>query len=196
MPGRKWYAIALVVFIAGAAAAGVIVYTRLNGLARELVQVIVPGEADVTFRQPGTYTIYFEHESVVNGQVYRTAGDIAGLVVRLSSSNGDPINLVPPSFSSNYSIAGRSGEAVLTGTIDEPGQYHLSAAYDDARNQPRAVLAIGLGVPTKIITAILIALGIGFCAFLAAVLIAVVTFVKRRRAIRRASAPQPSAVPS
>jgi hypothetical protein len=196
MPGRIWYVIALVVFVAGVAAAGVFVYLRLNNLAKELVQVIVPGEADLTFSQPGTYTIYFEPESVVNGQVYRTAGDIAGLVVRLTSSDGDPISLTAPSFSSNYSIAGRSGEAVLTGTIEEPGQYHLTAAYADARNEPQAVLAIGLGVPTKLITAIFITLGIGICSFLVAVLVAIVTFVKRRRAIRRASAAQPSSVPS
>jgi hypothetical protein len=58
MPGRKWYAIALVVLVAGAAAAGVIVYTRLSDLARELVQVIVPGEADVTFSQPGAWHLH------------------------------------------------------------------------------------------------------------------------------------------
>jgi hypothetical protein len=196
MPGRVWYVIALLVLIAGAIAAGVFVYIRLDGVAHELVQVIVPGEADVTFHEPGTYTLYFEPESIVNGQIFRTTGDIAGLVVKLSSASGDPINLVPPSISSNYSIGGRYGEAVLTGTIEDPGQYRLSAAYVDARNQSQAVLAIGLGVPTKIITAILAALGIAICSFLLAVLIAVMTFVKRRRAIRRASAPHPTPVPS
>jgi hypothetical protein len=196
MPGRKWYAIALVVLVAGAAAAGVIVYTRLSDLARELVQVIVPGEADVTFSQPGTYTIYFEPESVVNGRYYRTAGDIAGLLVGVRSTNGVEIDLASPSFSSNYSIAGRSGEAVLTGTIVEPGPYHLTASYNDGRTAPQAVLAIGLGVPAKIITAILIALGIGICSSMLAVVIAAVTFVKRRRAIHRRTAPQPSTVPS
>jgi hypothetical protein len=196
MPGRIWYAFALLVLIAGSIAAGVYVYTRLNDVARQLVQVIVPGEADLTFSEPGTYTIYFEPESVVNGKVYRTSGDIAGLVVRLHSSDGEPVNLVAPTLSSNYSIAGRQGEAVLTGTIDEPGDYHLTAAYVDARNEPEAVLAIGLGVPTKIITAILMTLGIAICSLLFAVVVVIVTFVKRRRAMRRATVSQPSTVPS
>lgn len=196
MPGRIWYAIALLILVAGSIAAGVFVYMRLDGLTRELVQVIVPGEADVTFNQPGTYTIYFEQESVVNGLIYRSEGDIAGLVVRLRSASEAPITLVAPSFSSNYSIGGRVGEAVLVGTITEPGPYHLSASYADGRTGPEAVLAIGTGVPTKIITAILVALGIAFCSVLMAVVIAVVTFVKRRRAVRRATAPQPSTVPS
>jgi hypothetical protein len=184
------------VLIAGSIAAGVYVYTRLNDVARQLAQVIVPGEADLTFSEPGTYTIYFEPESVVNGKVYRTSGDIAGLVVRLYSADGEPINLVAPTLSSNYSIAGRQGEAVLTGTIDEPGDYHLTAAYVDARDAPEAVLAIGLGVPTKIITAILMTLGIAICSLLFAVVIVIVTFVKRRRAMRRATVSQPSTVPS
>jgi hypothetical protein len=196
MPGRIWYAFALLVLIAGSIAAGVYVYTGLNDVARQLAQVIVPGEADLTFSEPGTYTIYFEPESVVNGKVYRTSGDIAGLVVRLYSSEGEPINLVAPTLSSNYSIAGRQGEAVLTGTIDEPGDYHLTAAYVDARDEPEAVLAIGLGVPTKIITAILMTLGIAICSLLFAVVIVIVTFVKRRRAMRRAIVSQPSTVPS
>jgi hypothetical protein len=196
MPGRIWYAFALLVLIAGSIAAGVYVYTRLNDVARQLAQVIVPGEADLTFSEPGTYTIYFEPESVVNGKVYRTSGDIAGLVVRLHSADGEPINLVAPTLSSNYSIAGRQGEAVLTGTIDEPGDYHLTAAYVDARDAPEAVLAIGLGVPTKIITAILMTLGIAICSLLFAVVIVIVTFVKRRRAMRRATVSQPSTVPS
>ena len=196
MPGRIWYAIAVLVLIAGSIVAGVYVYMRLSGVARELAQVIVPGEADLTFSQAGTYTIYFEPQSVVDGKVYRTEGDIAGLVVRLSSADGEPINLVAPSLHSNYSIAGREGEAVLTGTIDEPGPYHLTAAYADARNQPQAVLAIGLAVPTKIITAIFVALGIAICSVFLAVFMIVVTFVRRRRAIRRATVSQPSTVPS
>jgi hypothetical protein len=196
MPGRKWYAIALVVLVAGAAAAGVMVYTRLSDLSRELVQVIVPGEADVTFSQPGTYTIYFEAESVVNGRYYRTAGDIAGLLVRVRSTNGVEVDLASPSFSSNYSIAGRSGEAVLTGTIVEPGRYHLAAGYTDGRTEPQAVLAIGLGVPGKILSTILTALAIGACSFLAAVATVAVTFLKRRKAIRLATAPQPGIAPS
>jgi ABC-type arginine transport system permease subunit len=51
-------------------------------------------------------------------------------------------------------------------------------------------------VPTKIITAILMTLGIAICSLLFAVVIVIVTFVKRRRAMRRAIVSQPSTVPS
>jgi hypothetical protein len=122
--------------------------------------------------------------------------ELIGLDVSGRSSNGVEIDLASPSFSSNYSIAGRSGEAVLTGTIVEPGRYHLAAGYTDGRTEPQAVLAIGLAVPFKMLSTILTALAIGACSFLAAVAIEAVTFLKRRKAIHLTTAPQPGIAPS
>jgi len=196
MPGRKWYAIALLVVVAGTALAGVVAYTRLNGLAGELAQVVVPGETNLTLSQAGTYTVYLERESVVDGVVYTTSGDVQGLRVRVSSSSGTPIEIGNPSMTSNYSIAGRAGSAVLSFTVSEPGQYHFAARYSDGRTEPQAVLAVGLGVAEKILTTILQAMGIGFLGFVTGVIVAVITFMKRRKASRGAVAVPSGAVAS
>jgi hypothetical protein len=193
MPGRIWYGIALALLVAAGVAATVLAFSRLNGLAKELPQVIVPGEADLTFHRPGTYTVFLERESVVNGQLFSTSDDIAELRVQLVSPNGAPITLSAPAMSSNYSFGGRSGLAVLACEITEPGKYHLAAGYPDGRQEPKGVLAIGLGVGGKILSTVLMTLGVAMTGFVVAVAIAAGTFWKRRKlASTLASAPPTS----
>jgi hypothetical protein len=185
MPGRRWYGIALILVVGAAALAGLVGYSRLSGLAQHVPQIVVPGEADLTLSRAGTYTIYLEREAVVNGRLYSTTDAIEGLSVRISSAAGAPIELSRPSVNSNYAISGRSGNAVLAFTIAEPGQYHLSAGYRDGSTEPQGVLAVGFGVPERILLTILQAMGIGAIGFVLGVIVAAVTFIKRRRAIRR-----------
>jgi hypothetical protein len=182
MPGRKWYAIALLILVGGGAASATVIFVGLSGLTRELPQVLVPGDATLTVNRPGTYTIFFERETVMDGQYYSTKGDISGLRVRLISSNGAPISLSEPAAGTSYSIGGRSGVAVLACNLSQPGTYALEADYADGRREPQGVLAIGLGVGARIATTILAALALGGGAALAALIVAAVTFKRRRRA--------------
>lgn len=197
MPGRQWYALALLLVLAGAGFAGLTVYSRLNGLAAHLPQIIVPGEADLTLSRAGTYTIYLEREAVVGGRVYSTGDAIEGLQVRITSVAGSSVEMSAPTVSSNYAIGGRSGNAVLAFSVVEPGRYQFAASYPDGRIEPQGVVAIGLGVPQKIFTAILQALAVAGIGFVLGVIVAIVTFVKRRRTAARqltVSAPGPAAM--
>ena len=189
MPGRIWYVVAVVVFFAAAGIAGIVVYSRMAALTKELPQVVVPGEADLTFKERGTYTIYLERQSVVDGRIYSTSDDISELRVRLSSASGAPIELTAPTVDSNYQLGGRSGTAVLSCTISEPGEYHLEAGYPDGRSGPAGVLAIGLGVPGKILSTILLALAIGMSGFIVSIGLAGATFWRRRKMTKVATAP-------
>jgi hypothetical protein len=184
MPGRKWYAIALLILVVGGVAAAGVILLGLSGLTRELPQILVPGDATLTVNRPGTYTIFFERDTVVNGQIYSTSGDLSSLRVRVISPNGAPISLSEPAVGTTYSIGGRSGVAVLACDLSQPGTYALEAGYADGRREPRGVLAIGLGVGARIATTILAAFALGGGAALAALVVAAVTFRQRRRAAR------------
>ena len=185
MPGRKWYAGALLLVLAGVALAGLSVYSQLTGLAAHVPQIVVPGRADLTLSRPGTYTIYLEREAVVNGRLYTTDDAIAGLRVQITSVSGGAVEMSTPSVSSNYAISGRAGEAVLAFTIAEPGRYQLVASYPDGRAEPQGVVAVGLGVPERIFTAILQAMAFAGIGFVLGVVVAVVTFLRRRRTAAR-----------
>ena len=81
-------------------------------------------------------------------------------------------------------MSGRSGVAVFTFDITRPGVYRLSAVYDNGRSEPRVVLAVGSGFLLALFSIVLGALVFALGGMAAAVIIAVLVFVKRRRAQR------------
>ncbi len=180
-PGCAWYFLALLMMVLGGIAAGVYVMTQLPALGEKLPQVVVPGETTLRLTEPGSYMIFHERESVVDGRVFSSTS-LSGLRVRLRNERGDPVTLSSPDMSSTYNLSGRSGVAIFKFEIKQPGAYRLSAAYDDGRTQPRVVLAVGLGFVGGLLTIIFGALAMGFAGAILAVVIAVVVFIKRRRA--------------
>lgn len=186
MPGRKWYLIAAGVFFLGGILAAGFVFLRLSGLKDEMPQIVVPGSAEIVLGEPGSYTIFHEAESVVGGRYY-AAADVSGLSVEVvSAATGQAIPLEAAGANTTYSLGGRSGRSVLGFDIDEPGAYQITGSYADGRSEPETVLAVGHGFGRKLLLTIVGAIGIGFLAAGLALAIAIVTFVKRRRARRRA----------
>lgn len=186
-PGRKGYVIAGVVLLVGVIAFGAILYLGLRGLSMQ--RVIVPGATELGLDEPGRYTIYHESRSVMDGRVYDVA-DVAGLTVELvSAETGESVPLDAPGANTTYELRGRSGRAVLTFEVGRPGAYRLSADYP-AGGGPETVLAVGKGLGTRIAMTVAGAIALGLGSFLLAVAIAVVTFVRRRRAAHTIPAPR------
>jgi hypothetical protein len=181
-PSRLWYLLPLVVVIAGMACMGAFLSNRLSGLGDSLVQVVVPGDAELTL-DPGSYTIFHESRSMVDGRIF-SVDSIAGLGVSLASAADEPVALAPASMSSSYEFAGRSGSAVFNFEIGDPGVYRLSAAYGDGAAGPRTVLAVGKGFGGDILTTLLGALAIAFAGMGLAAAIGWRVFVKRGAARR------------
>ncbi|HUP00608.1 MAG TPA: hypothetical protein VM737_03685 [Gemmatimonadota bacterium] len=194
MPGRKWYLIAVVVFILGGILAAAFAFLQLRGLGDEMPQIVVPGSAELVLEEPGAYTIFHEAESFVDGRYY-SAADVSGLSVEvLSAETGQAVPLEPSGANTTYSLGGRSGRSVLGFEIEAPGAYRFTGSYDDGRSEPQTVLAVGHGFGRKLVLTIVGTIGIGFLAAGLAIAIAVITFVKRRRARRAAGMAVPPVV--
>ncbi len=182
-PSRKGYVFAAAVLAAGVVGFALVLFLGLSGLSMQ--RVVVPGSAELTLEEPGRYTIYHESRSVVDGRVYDVA-DVSGLTVELvSAETGESVPLDSPGANTTYELRGRSGRGVLTFEVDRPGAYRLSAEYP-AGGGPETVLAVGKGLGTRIAMTVAGVIAIGIGSFLLAAAIAVVTFVRRRRAIRAA----------
>ncbi|MFZ5792696.1 MAG: hypothetical protein ACOY3L_18550 [Pseudomonadota bacterium] len=187
MPGRQWYVLAAAIFIAGAAAAGMHLYSRLPALALELPQFVVPGSAEIDLPEPGTYTIFHERVSVVDGRYYQ-ADDVSGLRITIESEDtGAVVALTAPSMTTSYEFGGRSGVSILSFELDAPGRYRLAAAYGNGQRAPAVVLAVGHGFVGKLMAMILSTMAIGLGSAALAIAIAVVTLLKRRKAHREAA---------
>lgn len=184
-PGRAWYVLAGLIVLLGAVAAGVFLFTRLNQMADNLTQVVVPGEATLTLTRPGSYMIFHERESVVDGRVY-SSSNLSGLRVTLRNAAGDRIPLSGPTASSRYNFGSRSGVGIFEFRIRQPGTYRLSASYDGGRTEPRTVLAVGTGFVMGLLVTIFGGLAFAFGGIILAVIVALVVFVRRRKAGRAA----------
>lgn len=183
MPGRQWYVFAAVIFVAGIAFSVQHVFRSVGELGDELPQMVVPGAAELDLQEPGTYTIFHEHESIVDGRYYSTRENLSGLEIGvLSKATGEAVPVRAPSAQMNYSLGGRSGVSMLSFDIGQPGIYRISAGYPGGRDGPRVVLAVGHGFGSRLFTTILGGIGLAMLSLALPVAIVAVTFYRRRRA--------------
>jgi hypothetical protein len=136
-----WFVVAGLIAIVGFVAAGLYLWPRLGSVDAGLIRVVVPGNATLMLDKPGTYTIFHEKQSVVDGKYY-ASDTVTGLRVELAAeAGGAPVRIVEPSTSTSYSIANRKGSSIFAFTVDQPGRYRLTTGMTGGQ----AVLAIGQG---------------------------------------------------
>jgi hypothetical protein len=159
--GRKWYVVALCLLLTGAAGAGWILRSGLSGSDNSLIRTIVPGSTVLTLNEPGSYTIFYEMESVIDGRVF-SPQDITGLRVGITSEDsGVKIPLKRTLTKARYSFPGHQGISILSFDIAQPGRYRLDTAYPDNRSEPQAVLAVGDGFVGQLLGTMFGAFGLG-----------------------------------
>jgi hypothetical protein len=184
---RIGYFLAAILLLAGLGGAGYLVWSGLSGIGSAIVRVVVPGSGEMTLDEPGTYTIYHETESIIDGRVSSVA-TIDGLSVTVTEvSGGGAIPVTAPGMHATYTIGGHSGVSVLAFDIARPGRYRFGAAYDDGRTEPKTVLAVDRGLFGRLLRTILVAIGSVFAGFIAALTLALTTYFRRRRLARAAA---------
>lgn len=158
-----------------------------------------PGSSNITLSQAGKYTIFNEYRSVVGNRIYSTGEEIPSLQVNLvSKETGDEIPLSSASVNRTYTVRSRSGIRLLDFVIDQPGIYELSASYPPGQGQQQGggeqnqeiVLAVIhssaidklFGSITGTVASVI---AVVFIPFVAGIVIIVITFMKRRKAVAR-----------
>lgn len=186
-PSRWFYGLAVLIALAGSAVFIVFLFGTLGNLTKGLEQVVVPGSHEMRFDKAATYLVYYEYESVVGGKVYSTGETLSGLQCAITHKvSGKKVLLGSASASSNYTIGGRAGEAILQFTIDEPGTYEFSAWYENGGQY--VVLAVGQDFTMRLFVSIFGGIAVLFGSWVIAVIIAIITLVKRRKVSKSASA--------
>ena len=179
-PGRIWYLLGLLVFLAGMAGMGVFLYDRLTGMADGLTRVIVPGEKAMALA-PGKYTIFHERQSVVDGRIFDSSG-LGGLAVTVTGPDGAAVAIAPATVSGRYSFGSHIGFAAFDFTVATAGDYTVAGRYPDGAAGPETVLAVGGGFMGSLFGTIFGGLAIAFGGAVVAAAIMVTVLVRRRRA--------------
>jgi len=188
-PSRQWYwvaggALAAALICSALAVAG---FFSLNRQIKDFQRVAVPGQAEVTFAQPGGYILYLERPgrccSLAVG-----SGDSAPFsswsmnVALLPASGGPPVAISTwRGATESYGVAGHEGQTAMHFTIGHPGRYLLVAQ----NAIPRSItdVAVGRGIGRGMLWVLLILVAL-FALIPAGLVIGGVTFFRRRRARR------------
>ena len=184
MPGRNWYWVAGAFGVTGVVVFVVFLFNGISGIGDGLDQMLAPGKAKFVFAEPGSYTVFHEYESVFEERYYSSPGIVSGLEVRIApSAGGGAVDVHAAGTNASYELSGRAGSSIFEFEIVEPGTYRVTAAYADGRGSPEIVLAIGHGFMGNLLTTIFGGIAIMFAGLGGAGVIAVVTYLKRERAI-------------
>ncbi len=187
-PSWWYYVLALAVFAGGMVYFFYDLWHELPHIADSLVQVVVPGEAQLELKHGPNYTIFLEQRSVLNGKVYSTADSIGGLECKVNGTDGEVIPVGLPNVSTTYELGGRSGHSVLEFRVPANGNYKFACRYGHGASGPKVVLAVGSGVWAGILRIALTGSLAFFGGIGAAFLIGLVTFLRRHQAKTRAAA--------
>jgi hypothetical protein len=180
-PGRIWYLVAVLIGLAGWGGMAMVLFSGLSGSAERMIRVLAPGHAELTLAEQGSYTIFHEYRSMLDGRVYNVEG-VSGLQVSVREKGTGIALALTSSPSSNYTIGSYAGRSLFNFEVRRPGVYVLSATYDRGRTEPRTVLSIDRGFVGNLIATILLAFGSAFGGMALGIATFIVVFVKRRRA--------------
>jgi hypothetical protein len=183
MRSPLWFVLAAIIGIGGFVAGGFHLFSGLSGVEDRLMQVVMPGSATLKLGQPGTYTIYHERQSVVDGRVY-AGTSVGGLRVAMRGPDGKEVPLAQSSGGMTYKFGSREGRSIFSFTATTPGEYRITGVLPEGRTEPKVVLAVESGLLGGMFQMIGGAIGLVFGGLAIAGLIVVLTLWQRQKAKR------------
>jgi hypothetical protein len=184
-PSNAWYGLAGAFLVAGIAVFIWLIASGVTGMQTGFQRGVVPGKIELQVGEPGTYVIYHEYQSVIDGKIFRNASGHPPLAVEvISRESGATVDLQAATMNSTYTINSRSGRSMLSFEADQPGAYTLTAAYPAGSAGPEVVLAVGRGIGFGRAARIIGAIASLFTGGALAVLTGIITFVRQRQATR------------
>jgi hypothetical protein len=186
--------------IVAAGVLGVVGLLRFQDTIESFGRFRSSNAAEVTFEDEGTYTIYYESESKIDGEaISGPAQPPPGLEITVTNENGDPVATQEidrdddsldeygtdemPLIEADF-----EGEAIGEVRIDAPGRYRFEASAD---TDDEFVIAIGKGALDSLLPWILGALaavGLGLLLGVATIIVTAVKRGRRKRELARLQA--------
>lgn len=139
-PGAIWFAIGSLVIIAGMVGAFAGALHDVEGLGAKFTRFAMPGSIDLRIAQPGPYVLYYEHRSVIDGEIFQTP-ELTDIKCSVTSRTGDPVAINPTALNMTYAFGGREGSALAEFAVPTPGTYVITCAYPSGKGS-RIALAV------------------------------------------------------
>jgi len=101
-PSRAAYVLPALILVGGAYGFLNVLLKEIGGIEKGLIQMTVPGDQVFALTKTGTYTIFHEYESVMDGRVYSSRGVTFNMKCTVTAeATGEEISVTHPSMSSS-----------------------------------------------------------------------------------------------
>ncbi len=160
--------------------AAFMIISPMNGIQ----QLLVPNQDTISFEEEGTYTIYYEYNSVVDGVYYSTEDSaINELGISVSSVNtNEQMSVEQSTGTSTYSLNSREGVSIMKVTITAPGEYKVLIESPTVTEDNPIVLAFSNGnMATGIIIAVFGTMAISGFSLITSVVFLILGIKRRRK---------------
>jgi len=182
-PSVWYYGLAVLIIILGFVAFAGYLFAGISSTESGLMQLTAPGDAELSLKEPGEYTIFYESQSYFNGSVYNTGGQMpGGLKISISEKASGETLATNTATGTTYSMGGRSGQSITAFKVERPGIYWINTSYPKVPG-PDVVLAVGKGFVEGIFHLITVAMLLLFGSIAIAAVITFVTYTRRKKAI-------------
>jgi hypothetical protein len=180
-PGWWPYLVAVALFILAAASiVGIFIFALSS--SKDQSRFVMPGKGEVEFAEPGDYTIYYEHRSVVGDRSFSTPEQPPNIVCRMTSiEDGKSLPVQPAQFSSRYEMGSRAGVSLYSVHVEQAGTYELIADYAEGQTGDEFVLSVGSGFAEMFLVILASVCGTILFGGIGLVVL-IVTFVRRTSA--------------
>jgi hypothetical protein len=209
-PSGWFYVLGLAIFLFGCVAAMAFFAFGIAGmvdsaididrLIKDFDRLVVPGSAELVLDESGSYAIFYEYRSVVDGEPFYSSRSRPRLQCHLQvKESGEEVPLINAwPQESNYDLPTRSGTLLMRFDVDRPDIYVLSCDYAGSGDAPEMVLAVGtgfvqtaLGLAVSVISGlfvpVLLIFGAGIVGLFVIALVAVLRYQSVKRLSRETS---------
>jgi len=177
-PSRLWYWVsaALATAAVGCLVLAGVSFGSLIAQAGPFRRVAAPGQAEVELDRAGEYVLYLESSFSED----LTGLDVNTVPVRLvpvGMGSSDHVQLSRSSGTSTYTVDWYYGREVARFTIDDPGLYQITVW--EPRDSRISGVAIGRATDRATVIRLVVGLGGGVVLFVAALMLGLITLLRR-----------------
>lgn len=130
------------------------------------LRIVLPGSHQLELEK-GSYTLFYEYRSQINGDVFLSDPNVPGIRFFVISPEDTGVELTVSSVNKRYEFSGRAGYSVLKFAIDSAGIYTVGGGFPQGVVGPDYLFAVGKSRSGSLLLAVIsIVGGLGISAVL------------------------------
>jgi len=169
-------------FVCNSCVTAIRIYFHAKESERSKTRFVVPGDKDLNLTEPGSYSVFYEYKSRLDGKSYgenQLFPKLPNINLSVKHKETDvKADLSVPSYGYDYTVSDRKGMLVYLFNVNNPGIYRFTGEYPKNAEGDEIVLAVSRDNFGAMIFLLATSFGPAFI-LLAAGVIAMVMFIPK-----------------